>query len=315
VRLTARRLNRTLLLRQHLSTRTSRSPEDVADHLLGLHAQDPLAPYLSLAARRHVPRADLTEGWVRLATLRGATHLHTVEQARWLRPWLQPALDKQCGGAPVDDLRAAVAEALADGPLAKAELTAELGARLPSTPTELVLRLAAPVVVRGDEVRHFEVGAPPAAEEVVRRFLAAYGPATAADLAVWSSATGLGPTVRRMDDLVRFEAPDGRTLYDVPDGVLADEDAPAPVRLLGAYDGLWLAHAARDRVTAPGSRDGWRGGTGAVRHTVFVDGWLTGTWRPVDGRVADVALSRGLTPAERAELDEEVSVVEAIMAS
>src|SRR6185436_20376772 len=127
-------------------------------------------------------------------------------------------------------------------------------------------------------------------------------PATAADLAVWSSATGLGRTVRRMDDLVQIEAPDGRTLYDVPDGVLAEEDAPAPVRLLGAYDGLWLAHAARDRVTAPGSRDGWRGGTGAVRHTVFVDGWLTGTWRPVGGRVADLALSRGLTPAERAEL-------------
>jgi hypothetical protein len=215
----------------------------------------------------------------------------------------------------VDDLRAAVAEALADGPLAKAELTAELGARLPSTPTDLVLRLAAPVVVRGDEVTHFEVGARPAAEAVVRRFLAAYGPATAADLAVWSSATGLGPTVRRMDDLVRFEAPDGQTLYDVPDGVLAEEDAPAPVRLLGAYDGLWLAHAARDRVTAPGSRDSWRGGTGAVRHTVFVDGWLTGTWRPVGGRVADLALSRGLTPAEREELDEEVSVVEAMMAS
>ena len=55
--------------------------------------------------------------------------------------------------------------------------------------------------------------------------------------------------------------------------------------------------------------------TGAVRHTVFVDGWLTGTWRPVGGRVTDLALSRGLTPAERAELDEEVSVVEAMMRS
>ena len=46
-----------------------------------------------------------------------------------------------------------------------------------------------------------------------------------------------------MDDLVTHEDENGKVLYDVPDGELADEDAPAPVRLLGAYDNVWLSHA------------------------------------------------------------------------
>ena len=50
-----------------------------------------------------------------------------------------------------------------------------------------------------------------------------------------------------------------------PDGELADEDAPAPVRLLGTYDNVWLSHAARDRVTDPEARTAWMGGTAPRR--------------------------------------------------
>ena len=51
MRLTRRQLNRTLLQRQHLLTRTSGTPQDLARHLIGLQAQENLPPYLSLHAR------------------------------------------------------------------------------------------------------------------------------------------------------------------------------------------------------------------------------------------------------------------------
>lgn len=90
--------------------------------------------------------------------------------------------------------------------------------------------------------------------------------------------------------------------------------SPAPVRLLGTYDNLWLAHAARDRVTEAGTRGNWMGANGGVASTVFVDGWLTGLWRVVADRVEIVRLFRELTPVEREELDEEVDRVSSLLA-
>ena len=51
LRLTRQRLNRTLLLRQHLLERVPLGPVDMVRHLVGLQAQENLPPYLSLAAR------------------------------------------------------------------------------------------------------------------------------------------------------------------------------------------------------------------------------------------------------------------------
>ena len=92
------------------------------------------------------------------------------------------------------------------------------------------------------------------------------------------------------------------------------EDAPAPVRLLGLYDNVWLSHAGRDRVTHPDKRKRWMGVNGGLSSTLFVDGWLTGIWRVTDGRVEIVRLDRDLTKAEKSELDEEVARVEALLA-
>ena len=102
------------------------------------------------------------------------------------------------------------------------------------------------------------------------------------------------------------EDEDGKALYDVPGAPIADEDAPAPVRLLGNYDNVWLSHAGRDRVTAPERRTSWMGVNGAQSNALFVDGWLEGLWRVEEGRVVLGEILRPLTRAERAELDEEV---------
>jgi hypothetical protein len=125
----------------------------------------------------------------------------------------------------------------------------------------------------------------------------------------------MAAVLKAMDDLELHEDESGRRLFDVAHGSLADEDVPAPVRLLGTYDNLWLSHAGRDRVTEPEKRKRWMGVNGGVASALFVDGMLEGLWRPVDGRVEVVELFRKLTRPERAELDEEIARVEALLAS
>ena len=153
----------------------------------------------------------------------------------------------------------------------------------------------------------------PDVEEIVRRYLRAFGPATAADVTAWSAVTRLGPVVKAMDDLLVHEDERGRPLYDVPEGELAEEDAPAPVRLLGSYDNVWLSHARRDRVTDPDQRDMWMGVNGGVAHAFFADGMMAGLWRLVDGRVEIVTTLRPLTKKEQSELDDEITRVEELL--
>ena len=117
-----------------------------------------------------------------------------------------------------------------------------------------------------------------------------------------------------MDDLATYEDENGKVLYDVPDGELADEDVPAPVRLLGAYDNVWLSHAARDRVTDPEARTAWMAENGASAYSLFADGWIVGLWKQEDGRVTVLQTLRTLTKRERSELDEEIARVEALLA-
>ena len=83
-------------------------------------------------------------------------------------------------------------------------------------------------------------------------------------------------------------------------------ETPAPVRLLGLYDNVWLSHAGRDRVTDPAKRKRWMGVNGGLCNTVFVDGWLEGLWRVEDGRPTIVELFRTLSRGEQAELEEEL---------
>jgi hypothetical protein len=340
VRLTRQRLNRTLLRRQHLLERVDDSPEEMARHLVGLQAQETLPPYLSLQARLTsfdpyaVTRALEEPTLVRLLTMRGTIHLLTPEDALTLRPWTQPVLDKVLRNhAPADPdrVRRAVADALADGPVGQKELSAAVGAALPDLPSgdrAVIARGLVPLVQlpprgtwKGSGGLVYEsverwLGRPlvePDVEAVVRRYLAAFGPASAADVTAWSGVTRLGPVLSAMD-LERHEDEAGKVLYDVPGGLIEDEDSPAPVRLLGTYDNVWLSHAARDRVTDPTKRARWMGANGGVAMTLFVDGWLEGLWRVTDERVVVVELLRDLTKRERAALDDEIARVESLLA-
>jgi hypothetical protein len=346
VRLSARRLNRTLLRRQHLLERAAATPQEMAGHLVGLQAQENLSPYLSLAARLTTfDPHDVTAGLedrslVRLLTMRGTVHLLTADDALMLRQWTAPVHEREVkvsqsvGPAREVDREAflaALSELLADGPQPQKAIGTALAERFPGpSPTQLgqLARSVAPLVQcpprgtwngSGGVVYQYVdrwLGRPlvePDVPEIVRRYLRAFGPATAADLTTWSGVTRLGPVLKAMDDLVTHEDPARKPLYDVADGELADEDAPAPVRLLGQYDNLWLSHAGRDRVTTPESRRSWMGVNGGLACTVFADGMLVGLWRVTDGRVEVLSPLRPLTTQEKSELDEEITRVDELL--
>lgn len=347
MRFTRQRLNRTLLLRQHLLERVPSDPVAMCDHLVGLQAQEPMPPYLSLAARLRdfdpydVSRALEDRSLVRVLSLRDTIHLHTPDDALTLPVWAAPVREREIkvsqsiGDARDLDrtaFRAAVREAIGDGEVPVRQLGVALAERYPDhTPSQLgqlarVTEVLVQVPPRGCWKQSGGVvyayadrwldGQPaePDVPAVVRRYLRAFGPATAADVTAWTSITRLGPVLKAMDDLEQHEDEDGRLLYDVAGAPIAEEDAPAPVRLLGTYDNVWLSHQARDRVTTPEARTSWMGTNGGIGNTVFVDGWLTGIWRIVDDKVEIDRLHRDLTKAERADLDNEVARVEALLA-
>jgi hypothetical protein len=152
--------------------------------------------------------------------------------------------------------------------------------------------------------------------DLVRRYLRAYGPATPADMTKWSTVTRLGPTFTAMaqaGELVTHRDEHGRTQYDVPEGVLADEDLDLPTVMIGTYDNLFLSHADRDRIAPDDARRQWMGANGATASTLFVDGLLAGTWR-FDGDRFEVEPVRPLSPTQRRDVEHEKDRVAALLA-
>jgi hypothetical protein len=120
--------------------------------------------------------------------------------------------------------------------------------------------------------------AAPSLDRVVLRYLAAFGPASVADVTTWSRLTGLRAVVERLrPELTTFRDERGRELFDLPDAPRPDAGTPAPVRFLPEYDNVLLSHDDRSRFR-PERRavPAWGiGEQGAVLH----DGTVLGPWR------------------------------------
>jgi hypothetical protein len=130
-----------------------------------------------------------------------------------------------------------------------------------------------------------DVGA--AKEQLARRYLAAFGPAPAVDVARWA---GIPPASLRgalgRVELRRFRGEAGEELLDVPDGPLPDPDTPAPPRLLGTFDASLLVHARRTGFLPEAHRPRFFDTKRPQSLPPFtVDGVVRGAWRYERGKV------------------------------
>jgi hypothetical protein len=312
--LVPRALNRAFLARQLLLQRHRQSAVETIEHLVGLQAQAPDAPYVGLWTRldgfRHDELATLlTERrTVRTWLMRGTVHLVTGRDCLTLRPLVQPALARSFNASPFGQNLAGVdlAPILAAGralieerPRTRAELAALLGARWPGLdPDSLAYAISylVPTVQpppRGiwgtvspatlTTVEHW-LGRPldpaPSLDALVLRYLAAFGPATVRDAQLWSGLTRLRPIFDRLRPrLVTFRDDAGAELFDLADAPRPHPDTPAPPRFLPEYDNLLLSHVDRRRVIPDGRRVPLPPGNGGSRGTLLLDGYFRATWR------------------------------------
>jgi hypothetical protein len=121
--------------------------------------------------------------------------------------------------------------------------------------------------------------------QLLRRYLAAWGPATAADAAAWSGLQ-VGELRETLEEIGtrRFRDDRDRVLYDLPRAPRPAADTPAPPRLLPRFDNVVLAHADRTRVVSDELRKTIIR-AGEVDPVVLVDGFVAGRWRRKNRRI------------------------------
>jgi hypothetical protein len=311
--LTTRELNRALLERQLLAKRRRIGARACVEHLVGLQAQVPLAPYVGLWSRiegytptrtaRMIERGELVRGGL----MRNTLHLVTLADYRELRPLTKPILDRAFAGSTPEarqlaevDLEALLREGaglMEEGPRSAAELGRLLAESRPGIEPEYLaraLRFLLPVIQapprgvwgRAGEARWQTVaqmtGQEPArsgdAQELMRRYLRAFGPASVRDFAAWSGLSGAAAVAEPMrGELRSFESEDGRELLDVPRAPLPGADGPASPRFLPEFDNVLVAYADRERVFRAEHRSRVIDGLG--RRFVLIDGFVGAEWR------------------------------------
>lgn len=308
----------------------------MVEHLAGLQAQAPFPPYYGLWSRlAGFQPGDLAEllvsrQVVRIALMRSTIHLVSARDCLTFRPLLQPALDrslstifgKQFAGLDTGAL-AAAGRALVDAePRTFGELGGLLAADWPGHPPNALaqgVRVLVPLIqvppraVWGSagQSRHTSAQAwlgsaldpSPSPGDFVTRYLAAFGPATVADVQAWSGLTRLAEVVEALRPGLRtFRDEQGRELFDLPDAPRPSPGTPAPVRLVAEFDNLVLSHADRARVISPDHRQRLNTRNGIFPGTVLVDGFVSGMWRITRSRGAatlTIELFTSVSPADR----------------
>src|SRR5579872_687704 len=280
--LSRRALNRALLARQLLLSRSDLDVVSAVTRLVGLQAQTPNAPYIALWSRLdHFSQESLTKlihdrRVVRIALMRGTIHSVTDTDCLELRPHfdavltrgLRGAFGKHLQGLNLKDVERAARKLLQKHPLSFVELGKLLQKRWPNRDSAALanaVRAMVPLVQipprgtwgKGGLATHVPAeiwlgrlpGDLPPIERVILRYLAAFGPACVRDVQAWSGIMGLRPILESMrKNLITFVDEEGNELFDTPESPRPDEDMPAPPRFLPVFDNVLLSHADRRRI-------------------------------------------------------------------
>jgi hypothetical protein len=331
--LSQRELNRATLARQLLLERRKLPVVRAVERVAGLQAQLGSTPYVGLWSRldgfrRESLERALSSGKVaRGVLMRGTVHLVSTPDygvfataieaapARWVTPEADALAHRVAGS-----LRAFCAEPRTRDEVL-AWLQAEHGvasdgtnglwyalrmhgrighsaaASLWSAPVHRPTFLA---------VARAEIDGDAARAELVRRYLAAFGPATRAEISGWS-----GLKVREfahlLDGLERMRDDRGRELLDLRRAPRPDGDVPAPVRFLPKFDNVLLD---RQRVLPDEYRALVVRKNADVQPTLTVDGYVAGVWRVAKNRVVTEPFVR-LPRGPKRELETEAARLEA----
>jgi Winged helix DNA-binding domain len=311
----------------------------VIEHLVGMQAQEPKDPYVALWTRLQGFRPEELEALieereaVRMTLMRATIHLVTDRDCLALRPAMQSVCERMFwSGSPfgkrlddvdVDEVLAVGRALLEEEPRTSAQLRTHLAERWPHQDAESLAATVAyllPVVQvppRGLWTRSGRATRTTAErwlgrrlrrtarpEAAVRRYLAAFGPASVKDIATWSGLVGVRAIVDRLRGLRTFRDENGVELFDLEDAPLADPDAPAPVRFLPVYDNVFLSHADRARILEPGDKPRLGFSDGRFFSMLLIGGFLRAAWRVRDGTVL-VKPARRLAKKDAAAVEAE----------
>ena len=308
--------------------------------LVGMPAANPNAPYLGLWSRVQGFEAEQLvhclqqRRAVRAPLFRSTSHTVLAEDWLAFRPVLQPVLERalwvasrygrQLDELDVDRLLARAHDLLAAGTKSTQELGAELAEHWPEHHPDALARattLLLPVLQvphdgRGGADERFAIAddwlgrSPHAAspaedsrlDEMIVRYLGAFGPATLQDIQAWSGLTDLGDEMRGLGGAVRLDrGEDGAELYDVDGAPRPSEETPVPVRFLPEHDNVLGAHHDRARVVAEADVGTLhRRGGGACR-TVLIGGYVRATWAITRERGAAVLVVEPFGPLRRGD--------------
>lgn len=129
--------------------------------------------------------------------------------------------------------------------------------------------------------------------ELVLRYFTSHGPAQIKDFVWWSGLTGIDARagIDSLGGRLASEVVDGKTYWFDPETVATYERPSPDVRLLTNYDEYLVGYTDRTAVYPAAGTDEARGSP-VFRHTVVVDGMLTGTWvRTLKKKDVEIAFS------------------------
>lgn len=340
--LSDRQLNRATLARQLLLERHATSVVKAVEQVLALQAQVPRPPHVGLWSRLHgFEREDLmsplhARTLVRATTMRGTIHIMSAKDFLAFRGALQPQLTAgwkavagQAPVPPIENLLAAGRNVLGTEARTFSHIRAELVKQFPKSHDRVMgyaVRTHLPLVqvptredlwgfpadsafALADGWLKKPVGDGAGPSALILRYLAAFGPATAADIQTWTGLRAVAELIAPVrPQLVTFTDERGRELFDLPKALRPDAGTKASVRFLPEYDSVMIAHADRSRIVDDKFRKVLITKNLIVPATFLVDGRITGTWKLERKKAAATVVLApfvALTKNVRRELEEE----------